>query len=93
MEQKSLEEKINILEEKVNKLEKIEKRRQRIKWIKIILKLILCIAVVVIVYLGYRYLKRNYLDPYDNFRNEISTKIDGVKNYDYSSIINGLFGK
>lgn len=92
MEQKSLEEKISMLEEKVDKLERIEKRRQRIKWIKIGFKLAAYITIIVLVYLGYRYLKRNYLDPYDNFRNGISTKIDGVKNYDYSSIINGLFG-
>ncbi len=93
MEQNSLQEKINLLEERISKLEKIEKRRKTLKWIKIAAKLIACIAIIVLVYLGYRYLKRNYLDPYDNFRNGISSKIDGIKEYDYGSLINGLFGK
>ncbi len=93
MEQNSLQEKVNLLEERLSKLEKIEKRRQTLKWIKIIVKVVLYVAIIASIYFGYRYIKRNYLDPYDNFRNGLSSKIDGIKDYDYGSLINGLFGK
>lgn len=88
-----LNERIKVLEEKVDKLEKIEKKRQRIKWIKISLKIILYVTIIVLIFLGYRYLKKNYLDPYDNFKNKVEEKMDGIKNYDFGSVINGLFGK
>jgi hypothetical protein len=91
MEEISLEEKVKLLEEKVEKLEKIEKRRQRIKWIKITLKIIFYVAIIASLYFGYRYLKKNYIEPMDNFKSGIKTNIDGIKNYDYKSLFDGLF--
>ncbi len=91
MNEINLEEKVKILEEKVDKLEKIEKKRQRVKWIKIILKLLACVIIIVLVYVGYRYLKKNYIEPMDKFRTGIKTNVDGIKNYDYKSLFDGLF--
>lgn len=87
MNEISLEEKVKLLEDKVEKLEKIEKRRKTLKWIKISLKVLVCVIIVVLVYSGYRYLKKNYLEPMDN----IKEKVNGVTNYDYKSLFNGLF--
>jgi len=78
----SLEEKVKILEEKVKKLEKIENRRKRIKWIKISIKLVIIAIICIFMYKGYRYLKDNYIDPFDNLRNELNEKLDKIKDYD-----------
>ena len=93
MDNASLQARVNELEERIAKLEKIEKRRQIIKWVKLAIKVAIIVATIAFAYRGYKYLKTNYLDPYDDLRNEIGIKIDGVKNYDYSSFINGLLGK
>ena len=83
MENIDLEEKVKTLEEKVNNLEKIEKRRQRIKWIKIFLKIIVYLIIIVFIYVGYRYIKNNYIEPFDNLKKEIIEKLDGLKEYDF----------
>ena len=93
MNNASLEEKIKLLENRVNYLEKMESKRKRNKLIKIILKLISYIIILILIYTGYNYLKVNYLDPYDNFKKEVNENINNIKNYDYNSIINGLLGK
>ncbi len=91
MNEMNLEEKVKYLEEKVDKLEKIEKRRQRVKWIKIFLKIIFYVSIVVLLYIGYRYIKTNYLDPYDKWKNNIQTNVNSLKDYDYKSLFEGLF--
>ena len=86
-----LNEKVKIIEEKEEKLEKEEAKRKRKKLIKIIIKVIYYLAIVVLIYMGYRYLKVNYLDPYDKFKNSVNENINGIKNYDYKSLIDELF--
>ena len=91
MEEMSLEEQVKVLTEKVDKLEKIEKKRQRLKWIKISLKVLFYVIIIVLIYIGYRYLKTNYLDPYDKWKNNIQTNVNSLKDYDYKSLFEGLF--
>lgn len=86
-----LSEKVRLLEEKVAKLESEEKKRKRKKYIKIGLKIAYYLGIIIILYIGYRYLKVNYLDPYDNFKNSVNEKLDDIKNYDYKSLLDGLF--
>ncbi len=81
MEGTNLDERVKILEEKVSKLEKIENKRKTLKWIKIGFKLMFYIGIILIIYLGYRYIKVNYLEPYDTWKNNIQTNIDTLKNW------------
>lgn len=78
----NLEEKVNVLEEKVKKLEKIEKRRKIFKWIKFSIKMVILIIICIFVYKGYIYLKENYVEPFDNLRKELNIKLDSLKDYD-----------
>ena len=78
----NLEEKVNILEERIKKLEKIEKRRKTLKWIKISIKMVLIIIICIFVYKGYIYFKDNYVETFDNLRKEVNEKLDFLKDYD-----------
>lgn len=86
MEELSLENKVKVLEERLEKLEKIERKRQRTKWIKIILKIIAYLSIILLMYLGYRYIKKNYMEPYDNLKATLKENVDKIKNYDYNSL-------
>jgi len=79
MENMSLEEKVNYLEERVKKLEKIENNRRTWKWIKFGLIVAFYVGIIVLMYIGYRYIKTNYLDPYDNLKSNLKTNIESLK--------------
>ena len=79
MENMSLEEKVHTLEERVEKLEKIEKRRKTWKWVKLFVIVALYVALIVVVYLGYRYVKTTYLDPITNWKSNVQENLDGLK--------------
>lgn len=88
MENMSLEEKVHTLEERLEKLENIEKKRKIWKWIKFIVILAFYIALVLVIYLGYRYIKTNYLDPMNNWKSNVQENIDSLKGF--GDIFGGL---
>ncbi len=88
MENMSLEEKVHTLEERLEKLENIEKKRKTWKWIKFIVILAFYIALVLVIYLGYRYIKTNYLDPMNNWKSNVQENIDSLKGF--GDIFGGL---
>lgn len=91
MEVQELDNKIKELEARLSRLEKIENKRQTFKIIKIVIKLIILLAVIFGLWIGYNYVNETYIKPYKEAVDEIKGTYDNVKNYDFS--LDNILGK
>ena len=91
MEVKELENKIKELELRLSRLEKIETRRQTFKIIKIVIKLIVLLAILFGIWIGYNYVNETFIKPYKDTVDEIKGTYDNVKGYDFS--LENILGK
>ena len=75
------EEKIRELTERIEKLEKAEHKRIVKRNIEIITKGIIFIAVIVGLFLGYRYVNKTFIQPYKEKLDYVSEKVDAVQEF------------
>ena len=91
MEVQELENKIKELEARLSRLEKIENKRQTFKIIKIVIKIIVLLALLFGLWMGYNYVNETIIKPYKETVDEIKGTYDNVKNYDFS--LDNILGK
>ncbi len=91
MEVQELQNKIKELEGRLSRLEKIENKRQTFKIIKIVIKIIIALAILFGIWMGYNYVNETIIKPYKETVDEIKGTYDNVKSYDYS--LDSILGK
>ncbi len=91
MEAKELQNKIKELEARLARLEKIENKRQAFKTLKIVIKIIILLAIMFGLWMGYNYVNNTFIKPYKETVDEIKGTYDNIKNYDFS--LDNLLGK
>ena len=91
MEVQELQNKVKELEARLSRLEKIENRRQTFKIVKIVIKIIILLAILFGLWMGYNYVNETFIKPYKETVDEIKGTYDNIKNYDFS--LNSILGK
>ncbi len=91
MEVQELQNKIKELEGRLSRLEKIENKRQTFKIIKIVIKIIIALAILFGIWMGYNYVNETIIKPYKETVDEIKGTYDNVKSYDFS--LDSILGK
>lgn len=91
MEVQELQNRIKELEGRLSRLEKIESKRQTFKIVKIVIKIIILLAILFGLWMGYNYVNETIIKPYKETVDEIKGTYDSVKNYDFS--LDNILGK
>lgn len=88
-----LENKIKVLESRISRLEKIESKRKTFKIIKVCMKIVILLAILFGLWMGYNYVNETIIKPYKETVEEIKETIDDVKDNDLVDKVKSISGK
>ena len=85
-----LENKIKVLESRISRLEKIDSKRKTFKIIKICMKIVILLAILFGLWMGYNYVNETIIKPYKETVEEIKDTYNDIKD---NALVKSISGK
>lgn len=93
MEVQELENKIRVLESRISRLEKIESKRKTFKIIKVCMKIVILLAILFGLWMGYNYVNETIIKPYKETVDEIKNTYNDIKDNNLVDKAKNILGK
>lgn len=88
-----LENKIKVLESRISRLEKIESKRKTFKIIKVCMKIVILLAILFGLWMGYNYVNETIIKPYKETVDEIKDTYNDIKDNNLVDKAKNILGK